>query len=183
MVSLGVFVSGLSKPVTFLWSLVTSWCFGCFLPCVMAEHGTAAFSLSSLVLTSCCLGESFMAFFAFKHVSAALGDRSSGISVDRRHELESSEKLCKLGTEHVVFGSSGALISFSDENESRLFTPMSPPLTEEGFSASSKFGVGFNTVEGSAIFLNVRAWVLPHCIMGNAAFNIQGRTRKYETRA
>lgn len=146
------------------------------LPGVMVVEGMAVFSLSSALLTLCCFefsrcsGEaSFIsvAFFAFKHVFSGCGESSSVVSAVDWHEFESSGRLCNVWTSHVVSASSTAPMSFSDENERRLFIPLSPLVVLDFLPESSGFKVGLNIFGSSAIVLNVPAGSCPHCIMGN----------------
>lgn len=103
-----------------------------------------------------------MAFFTFKHVFTSC----SATSAEGSHEFDSGT-LCNVGTLFIIFGSSGVLISFSDENERRIRSLLSPLFTVDVCSVSSEFDVKLNLFETSAIVLNVPAGCLARCIMGN----------------
>lgn len=140
------------------------------------------FSFSSVLFTLCCfelsrcsVEASFDSFacFAFKRVFTARGESCSASSA--------SGTLCNVRTLRVIFGSSRVIISFSDENERRIFISLFPLLIMDVFPASFEFDVDLNMLESSAIVLNVPAGSIPHCIMGNdcnAAFTLHGKIRK-----
>lgn len=133
----------------------------------MVVEGKAVFSLSSVLWTQCCLvllfsvkaSFSSMALFVFKRVFTVGVKDCSAISAD--------ESLCNVGALYIIFGSSSVLIPFSDENERRILTLLSPQFKLDVFSVFSEFDVRLNLFETSAIVLNVPAGSLPHCIMGN----------------
>lgn len=138
----------------------------CYLPEVMVAEGVASFSLSSVVFTgSCCefspcsgvVSFNSTAHFAFKHEFTVCGDSCSAISEERRYEFVSSTTLCNVKTLHVVLGSSGVLISFSNEKKRPLCISLSLLFTMNLFPVSIEFDVAFDMLGSSAIVLKVSA--------------------------